>query len=75
MLQNEERRHRTEVFVVNVLEELTDWPELAKRKRKWMHFDEIRTHLAIHKPFQCEYIEKFKSIGSFEVKTTKHVNV
>ncbi|KAM9813246.1 diphosphoinositol polyphosphate phosphohydrolase 1 isoform 1-T1 [Neosynchiropus ocellatus] len=58
-LQNQERKHRTYVYVLIVTEVLDDWEDLVSigRKREWFKIDDAVQLLQCHKPVQATYFE------------------
>lgn len=58
--QSEEHKHRTEVFVLIVTEELPEWDDSKTigRKRQWFTIDEALEKLSLHKPLQKHYIQQ-----------------
>lgn len=63
--QNDDRQQCTEVFAVEVIEELDDWDEKYCRTREWMSFEEAKKKLSLYKPYQCEYITKFRQSSEY----------
>uniref|UniRef100_A0A1B6DJG1 diphosphoinositol-polyphosphate diphosphatase n=1 Tax=Clastoptera arizonana TaxID=38151 RepID=A0A1B6DJG1_9HEMI len=61
-VRNEERKHRTEVFVMVVTEELPEWEDSRSmgRQRKWFTLDEALKQLSLHKPMQLTYLESLR---------------
>uniref|UniRef100_A0A0A9Z8P3 diphosphoinositol-polyphosphate diphosphatase n=1 Tax=Lygus hesperus TaxID=30085 RepID=A0A0A9Z8P3_LYGHE len=59
VFENDARKHRTEVFVMLVTEELPEWEDSRAigRRRKWFSVDEALKQLSLHKPVQVEYLE------------------
>ncbi|KAF7487655.1 Diphosphoinositol polyphosphate phosphohydrolase 2 [Sarcoptes scabiei] len=55
-IENEDRKHRTSVFVLEVQEELEDYEDSKSRKRCWFPVQEALLLLANYKPFQCTYV-------------------
>ncbi|CAI6369136.1 unnamed protein product [Macrosiphum euphorbiae] len=55
------RRHRTDVFVMIVTEELAEWEDSLGigRKRKWFKLEDALNMLRLHKPTQHTYLESF----------------
>lgn len=55
------RRHRTDVFVMIVTEELPEWEDSLGigRKRKWFKLEDALNMLRLHKPTQHTYLESF----------------
>lgn len=53
-----EHKHRTQVWVMQVTEELPEWEDSRAigRKRKWFSIPEALLQLAQHKPVQRSYI-------------------
>lgn len=60
---NDERKHRTEVFVMIVKEELAEWEDSRSigRQRKWFTLDEALKQLSLHKPGQLTYLESLQT--------------
>lgn len=60
--QNQEHKHRTEVYVMTVTEELEEWEDSRTigRKRQWFTIDEALEQLALHKPVQRHYLQQMK---------------
>lgn len=56
---NDERKHRTQVFVMVVTEELPEWEDSRSigRQRKWFSLEEALKQLSLHKPVQLTYLE------------------
>ncbi|XP_075225427.1 diphosphoinositol polyphosphate phosphohydrolase 1 Aps isoform X3 [Lycorma delicatula] len=56
---NDEKKNRTEVFVMVVTEELPEWEDSRSigRQRKWFSLDEALKQLSLHKPVQLTYLE------------------
>ncbi|KAG8231312.1 hypothetical protein J437_LFUL006968 [Ladona fulva] len=69
VFENKERKHRTEVFVLAVSDELPEWEDsrtMGKlisyncsigRKRKWFTIEEALEQLKQHKPVQLSYLQ------------------
>ncbi|KAH0502625.1 Diphosphoinositol polyphosphate phosphohydrolase 3-beta [Microtus ochrogaster] len=64
--QNQDRKHRTYVFVLTVTELLEDWEDSVSigRKREWFKIEDAIKVLQCHKPVHAEYLEKLKLGGS-----------
>lgn len=60
--QNREHKHRTEVYVMMVTQELDDWEDSRQmgRKRQWFSIDDAMVQLALHKPIQRHYIQQLR---------------
>ncbi|CAK9826567.1 Diphosphoinositol polyphosphate phosphohydrolase 1 [Anthophora retusa] len=58
IFENVEHKHRTQVWVMRVTEELPEWEDSRAigRKRKWFSISEALLQLAQHKPVQRSYI-------------------
>ncbi|XP_022184114.1 diphosphoinositol polyphosphate phosphohydrolase 1 isoform X3 [Nilaparvata lugens] len=56
-VRNDERKHRTEVFVLVVTEELPEWEDSRSRQRKWFSLEDALKQLSLHKPVQLTYLE------------------
>ncbi|XP_071555830.1 diphosphoinositol polyphosphate phosphohydrolase 1 isoform X2 [Temnothorax nylanderi] len=56
--ENTEHKHRTEVWVMRVTEELPEWEDSRAigRKRKWFTIPEALLQLGQHKPVQRSYL-------------------
>lgn len=63
VFENDERKHRTEVFVMVVTEELPEWEDSRSigRQRKWFTLDEALKQLSLHKPMQLTYLESLRT--------------
>uniref|UniRef100_A0A8D8VWX2 diphosphoinositol-polyphosphate diphosphatase n=1 Tax=Cacopsylla melanoneura TaxID=428564 RepID=A0A8D8VWX2_9HEMI len=57
VFENDDRKHRTQVFVMIVTEELDEWEDARSRQRKWFTLDEALKLLRLHKPYQLCYLE------------------
>ncbi|XP_030220965.1 nudix (nucleoside diphosphate linked moiety X)-type motif 4a isoform X1 [Gadus morhua] len=55
---NQDRKHRTFVYVLTVTETLDDWEDSVTigRKRKWFKIDDALQVLQNHKPVHAEYL-------------------
>lgn len=62
IFENREHKHRTEVYVMTVTEELEEWEDSRTigRKRQWFTIDEALEQLALHKPVQRHYLQQLK---------------
>lgn len=62
ILQNEERRTRTVVYVLMVTEEMSEWEDSKNigRRRKWFGLEEAFEQLAQHKPIQLDYLQHMR---------------
>lgn len=60
--QNLDHKHRTEVFVMTVTEELVEWEDSRSigRNRKWFTIDDALNQLALHKPTQRSYLQELR---------------
>lgn len=60
--QNREHKHRTEVYVMTVTQELAEWEDSRQmgRKRQWFSIDDALAQLALHKPIQRHYLQQLK---------------
>ncbi|KAK1338517.1 hypothetical protein QTO34_001634 [Cnephaeus nilssonii] len=60
--QNQERKHRTYVYVLIVTEVLEDWEDSVNigRKREWFKVEEAIKVLQYHKPVQASYFETLR---------------
>ncbi|XP_066581069.1 diphosphoinositol polyphosphate phosphohydrolase 1 [Prorops nasuta] len=58
IFENVEHKHRTQVWVMRVTEELPEWEDSRAigRKRKWFSIPEAMHQLAQHKPVQRSYL-------------------
>uniref|UniRef100_A0A8C9JCD4 diphosphoinositol-polyphosphate diphosphatase n=1 Tax=Panthera tigris altaica TaxID=74533 RepID=A0A8C9JCD4_PANTA len=61
-LQNQERKHRTYVYVLVVTEVLEDWEDSVNigRKREWFKIEDAIKVLQYHKPVQASYFETLR---------------
>ncbi|XP_043285534.1 diphosphoinositol polyphosphate phosphohydrolase 3-beta isoform X3 [Venturia canescens] len=61
--QNVEHKHRTQVWVMCVTEEMPEWEDSRAigRKRKWFSIAEALVQLAQHKPVQRSYIHSLRN--------------
>ena len=57
---NDERRHRTKVFVLYVNRLADEYEDLERRKRKWFSVDEAHKLLVAYKPIQATYLMAMK---------------
>jgi len=62
VFESREHKHRTEVFVMTVTEELEEWEDSRTigRVRKWFNIDDALEKLAVHKPTQQQYLQELK---------------
>ncbi|CAO1403682.1 unnamed protein product [Diamesa hyperborea] len=62
VFENQEHKHRTEVFVLIVTQELEEWDDSRTigRKRQWFTIEEALEQLALHKPTQRTYLQKLR---------------
>ncbi|XP_056605306.1 diphosphoinositol polyphosphate phosphohydrolase NUDT4B [Triplophysa dalaica] len=60
--QNQDRKHRTYVYVLTVTETLDAWEDSVTigRKREWFSVDEAIKVLQIHKPVHAEYLRRLR---------------
>uniref|UniRef100_A0A8I5ZLI5 Nudix hydrolase 4 n=1 Tax=Rattus norvegicus TaxID=10116 RepID=A0A8I5ZLI5_RAT len=60
--QNQDRKHRTYVYVLTVTEILEDWEDSVNigRKREWFKVEDAIKVLQCHKPVHAEYLERLK---------------
>lgn len=56
MFDNQERRHRTRVFVLVVKDLLDQYEDRGRRKRKWFQVGEAMEALQKYKPLHCNYL-------------------
>uniref|UniRef100_T1J095 diphosphoinositol-polyphosphate diphosphatase n=1 Tax=Strigamia maritima TaxID=126957 RepID=T1J095_STRMM len=59
IFENQERKHRTAVFVLVVTEEMDEWEDSRNidRKRKWFKLEDALNHLEVYKPVQWSYVK------------------
>uniref|UniRef100_G1T5B9 Nudix hydrolase 3 n=1 Tax=Oryctolagus cuniculus TaxID=9986 RepID=G1T5B9_RABIT len=59
---NQERKHRTYVYVLIVTEVLEDWEDSVNigRKREWFKIEDAIKVLRCHKPVQASYFETLR---------------
>ncbi|XP_074092618.1 diphosphoinositol polyphosphate phosphohydrolase 1 [Macrotis lagotis] len=62
IFENQERKHRTYVYVLIVTEVLEDWEDSVNigRKRNWFKIEDAIKVLQHHKPVQASYFETLK---------------
>ncbi|CAI5777561.1 NUDT3 phosphohydrolase [Podarcis lilfordi] len=62
IFENQDRKHRTYVYVLIVTEVLEDWEDSVNigRKRKWFQIDDAIKVLQYHKPVQASYFETLR---------------
>jgi diphosphoinositol-polyphosphate diphosphatase len=62
IFENQDRKHRTYVYVLTVTEILEDWEDSVNigRKREWFKVEDALKVLQCHKPVHAEYLEKLK---------------
>ncbi|XP_043086639.1 diphosphoinositol polyphosphate phosphohydrolase 3-beta-like isoform X1 [Puntigrus tetrazona] len=60
--QNQDRKHRTYVYVLTVTETLDAWEDSVNigRKREWFPVDEAIKVLQSHKPVHAEYLRRLR---------------
>uniref|UniRef100_A0A8C1Z126 diphosphoinositol-polyphosphate diphosphatase n=1 Tax=Cyprinus carpio TaxID=7962 RepID=A0A8C1Z126_CYPCA len=60
--QNQDRKHRTYVYVLTVTETLDAWEDSVNigRKREWFPIDEAIKVLQGHKPVHAEYLRRLR---------------
>uniref|UniRef100_A0A8I5NT51 diphosphoinositol-polyphosphate diphosphatase n=1 Tax=Papio anubis TaxID=9555 RepID=A0A8I5NT51_PAPAN len=60
--ENQERKHRTYVYVLIVTEVLEDWEDSVNigRKREWFKIEDAVKVLQYHKPVQASYFETLR---------------
>ncbi|XP_010816366.1 diphosphoinositol polyphosphate phosphohydrolase 1 isoform X2 [Bos indicus] len=60
--ENQERKHRTYVYVLIVTEVLEDWEDSVSigRKREWFKIEDAINVLQCHKPVQASYFETLR---------------
>ncbi|XP_056674035.1 diphosphoinositol polyphosphate phosphohydrolase 1 isoform X1 [Monodelphis domestica] len=62
IFENQERKHRTYVYVLIVTEVLEDWEDSVNigRKREWFKIEDAIKVLQHHKPVQASYFETLR---------------
>uniref|UniRef100_A0A3Q3DG54 diphosphoinositol-polyphosphate diphosphatase n=1 Tax=Hippocampus comes TaxID=109280 RepID=A0A3Q3DG54_HIPCM len=62
--QNQDRKHRTYVYVLTVTETLEAWEDSVNigRKREWFTVDEAIKVLQSHKPVHAEYLRRLQQL-------------
>ncbi|XP_058589607.1 diphosphoinositol polyphosphate phosphohydrolase 1 isoform X1 [Neofelis nebulosa] len=62
IFENQERKHRTYVYVLVVTEVLEDWEDSVNigRKREWFKIEDAIKVLQYHKPVQASYFETLR---------------
>jgi len=63
VFENVEHKHRTQVWVMRVTEEMAEWEDSRAigRKRKWFSIAEALVQLAQHKPVQRSYLHSLRN--------------
>ncbi|KAL7286756.1 hypothetical protein TKK_0018901 [Trichogramma kaykai] len=58
VFENDEHKHKTQVWVMRVTEELPEWEDSRSigRRRKWFSIPDALIQLAQHKPVQRSYL-------------------
>ncbi|XP_061679011.1 nudix (nucleoside diphosphate linked moiety X)-type motif 4a isoform X2 [Syngnathoides biaculeatus] len=71
---NQDRKHRTYVYILIVTEILEDWEDSVNigRKRKWFKVDEAIRVLQSHRPVHAEYLHRFKNTRSSTRRVACH---
>ncbi|XP_034105345.1 diphosphoinositol polyphosphate phosphohydrolase 3-alpha [Drosophila sulfurigaster albostrigata] len=72
VFENNDHMHRTEVFVMNVTQELDEWEDSRSigRKRQWFTIDDALSQLALHKPTQQHYLMQLQLSKTLENANT-----
>ncbi|MGH0151690.1 UNVERIFIED_CONTAM: hypothetical protein FKN15_065511 [Acipenser sinensis] len=62
VFENQDRKHRTYVYILTVTETLEAWEDSVNigRKREWFKIEDAIKVLQCHKPVHAEYLEKLK---------------
>ncbi|XP_023664729.2 diphosphoinositol polyphosphate phosphohydrolase 2 isoform X2 [Paramormyrops kingsleyae] len=62
VFENQDRKHRTYVYVLTVTETLEDWEDSVNigRRREWFKVEEAIEVLQCHKPVHAEYLRHLK---------------
>ena len=73
---NEERKHRTSVFVVVVQEEYDDWDDkrLIDRERHWFQLKDAFSLLNIYKPSQLPFLQRFISTSPHQTRLLQQIS-
>lgn len=73
---NEERKHRTTVFVVFVQEEFDDWEDkrLIDRRRHWYQLKDAFAHLTLKKPSQLPFLQRFLSTSPNQTNLLRQIS-
>ncbi|XP_069876550.1 diphosphoinositol polyphosphate phosphohydrolase NUDT4B-like [Dipodomys merriami] len=60
--QNQDRKHRSYVYVLTVTEIREDWEDSVNigREREWFQVEDAIKVLQLHQPLHAEYLEKLK---------------
>ncbi|XP_055642361.1 diphosphoinositol polyphosphate phosphohydrolase 1 [Toxorhynchites rutilus septentrionalis] len=77
IFENSEHKHRTEVFVMVVTQELEEWEDSKTigRKRQWFSIEEALTQLALHKPTQRHYLQQLRNSKNDSSLTSNCIHV
>jgi diphosphoinositol-polyphosphate diphosphatase len=67
VFDNNERRHRTKVFVLRVHELLDCYEDKGLRKRAWFSIEEAARLLLTYKPLHCKYLAALRQIKAAAV--------
>ncbi|XP_030372793.1 diphosphoinositol polyphosphate phosphohydrolase 1 [Scaptodrosophila lebanonensis] len=72
VFENNDHMHRTEVFVMNVTQELDEWEDSRSigRKRQWFTIEDALSQLALHKPTQQHYLMQLQHSKTLENANT-----
>lgn len=67
IFESVEHKHRTQVWVMRVTEELPEWEDSRAigRKRKWFSIPEALLQLAQHKPVQRSYLHSLHNTNPY----------
>ncbi|XP_046644242.1 diphosphoinositol polyphosphate phosphohydrolase 2-like [Daphnia pulicaria] len=58
VFENNERKHRTTVYILHVTNELSEWDDSKTigRRRRWFQYEEALAHLTAHKPLMAQWL-------------------
>ncbi len=64
VFDNDERKHRTRVYVLVVGELLDQYEDVGSRKRGWFRVDEAAAVLRTYKPLHCKYLAAMRATAA-----------
>jgi len=69
VFENNERKHRTVVYIMNVTNELPEWDDSRTigRRRQWFPLEEALVHLSTNKPLHASYLLRLTQLCQEEI--------